>query len=894
MNNQDFQQKALPLDIDPEETMEWKASLSAVVQTHGKDRALFLLEVLNQHACRLEVPVLQNITPYINTISFKDQPTYPGDLAIEFRILQALRWNAMAMVVRANKVHSGIGGHLSTYASVATLFEVGFNHVFRGHQDGYEGDQIFFQGHASPGIYARAFLMGRLSSQMLLNFRQELAKEGGLSSYPHPWLMPDFWEFPTVSMGLGPLSAIYQARFNRYLLQRGLKDTASQRVWAFLGDGEMDEPESLGAITVAGRECLSNLTFVINCNLQRLDGPVRGNSKIVQELEPFFKGAGWNVIKVMWASEWDDIFAQDTAGVLVERLTALVDGEFQKMAGLDGAYIRDRLFGGTPDLRHLVAHLSDEQLLSLRRGGHDPVKVYAAYKQAIQCKDKPTVILAHSIKGYGLGASTQAKNVTHQQKKLAENEVVQFKNQLQIPISDEQAQAFHFYQFPKDSEEYRYLQEKRQTLGGFLPGRSRKPASLAMPSLKELHEFYEGSSGREVSTTMVFVRILSRLLADKQIGSYVVPIVPDEARTFGMESFFGQYGIYAPFGQKYEPIDRKNLLYYKESANGQILQEGINEGGAMASFIAAATAYATHGVPTIPFYIYYSMFGFQRIGDLAWAAADNRAKGFLLGATAGRTTLLGEGLQHQDGHSHLLALTIPTCQAYDPAFAYEVALIVQDGLKRMYQDNESVFYYITLYNENYEMPVMPADAEGGVIKGLYLFKEQKVKKSKMHVNLLGSGTILREVLKAQDILATRYHVSSDVFSATSYKRLYDDALETSRYNLLHPTQKPKLCHLDSILGNSASAVVAASDYMRAYPQIIAPYLRQQMYTLGTDGFGRSDTREALRQFFEVDAHAIVIASLHALMQEGSCTSTLVHQAIKDLGIETEQVAPWKR
>ena len=893
----------MPKDVDPAETAEWLASLDDVLSRYGPERVRYLLTLLEETAYRrgVAMPFTAN-TPYINSIPADRQPRYPGSREIERRIKSVLRWNAMAMVVKANRENHGIGGHISTYASAATLIEVGFNHFFRGKSDNFSGDQIFFQGHAAPGIYARAFLEGRLSAEELLNFRRQLSPGGGLSSYPHPWLMPAFWEFPTVSMGLGPIMAIYQARFNRYLEDRGLKDTSGSHVWCFVGDGECDEPETLGAITLAARERLDNLIFVINCNLQRLDGPVRGNGKIIQELEAAFRGAGWNVIKAIWGSDWDPLLERDTDGALVARMNEVVDGQYQKYTVESGAYIREHFFGKSPELRKLVEHLSDEQLRKLRRGGHDPEKVYAAYKAAVEHVGSPTVILAKTIKGYGLGEAGEGRNVTHQQKQLNEDELREFRTRFGIPIADADIHETPFYRPPDNSPEMKYLHERRKALGGYVPGRPMVPMPLKAPPLAAYAEFLEGSAGREVSTTMAFVRLLGRLLRDPTIGRLVVPIVPDEARTFGMEALFRACGIYSHCGQLYEPVDKETVLYYREAKDGQILEEGINEAGAMSSFVAAGTAYATHGVNTIPFYIYYSMFGFQRVGDLIWAAADARAKGFLLGGTAGRTTLKGEGLQHQDGHSHLLAATVPAVRAYDPAFAYETAVIVQDGIRRMYEAQESVFYYLTLYNENYEMPPMPTGAADGIIQGLYKLRTVEAGSIGAIPQLLGSGPILREVLRAQQILAEKYLISSDVWSVTSYKQLRADAMAAERWNALHPAAPPRTCHLWESFKGQGGPFVAASDYLRLVPEQIARWVPGGLDTLGTDGFGRSDSRRALRRFFEVDAECITIATLSALARrreelgEDACiepqiTRETVRRAIDDLGIDPDKVDP---
>jgi pyruvate dehydrogenase E1 component len=795
------------------------------------------------------------------------------------------------MVVRANRVDHSIGGHISTYASAATLFEVGFNHFFRGRTEEFEGDTVYLQGHASPGVYSRAFLEGRLSMKQLENFRRELREGGGLSSYPHPWLMPDFWEYPTVSMGLSPLMAIYQARFNRYLEDRGLKPRTDAKVWAFLGDGETDEPETLGAITLASRENLDNIIFVINCNLQRLDGPVRGNGKIVQELEAAFRGAGWNCIKVLWGSDWDPLFERDADGLLAKRLGEMLDGEAQKLSVETGAYVRQQVFGGDPRLLKMVEDLPDEALRTMRQGGHDPRKVYAAYKAAFDHKGSPTVILARTIKGYGLGESGEGRNITHQQKKLNEEELREFRSRFGIPISDEQLAETPFYLPPEDSREIQYIRARRQALGGYVPARKVRSKPLVADHDALFREFLTGSEGREVSTTMAFVGMLRQMLRDPEIGKVVVPIVPDEARTFGMESLFRQVGIYSSRGQLYEPVDVHTLLYYKEAKDGQILEEGITEAGSMASFIAAGSAYATHGINTIPFFIYYSMFGLQRISDFIWAAADMRCRGFMLGGTAGRTTLAGEGLQHQDGNSHVLALPIPTMRAYDPAFAYEIAVIIQDGIRRMYKDGENVFYYITVMNEPYAMPAMPAGVHDGILKGMYKFRASEKKNSKLRAQLFGSGAILREALKAQEILEEKYGVSADVWSVTSYKALYTDGIDTERWNLLHSGEKPRVPYVTECLADSDGVLVAASDYLKALPNLISRWTPRRLASLGTDGFGRSESRAALRDFFEVDARFIALATLYELFREGKIGSEIVQKAVKELEINLDKPNP---
>jgi pyruvate dehydrogenase E1 component len=829
-------------------------------------------------------------TPYVNTISAGQQPPFPGDREMERRLKSYVRWNAMAMVVNANRQHSGLGGHISTFASSATLYEVGFNHFFRGAGNGHPADIVYFQGHASPGIYARAFLEGRLEKHHLQHFRQELAAGGGLSSYPHPYLMPHFWQFPTVSMGLGPIMSIYQARFNRYLRARGFLKDPEPRVWCFVGDGETDEPETLGSLTLAAREHLDNLVWVVNCNLQRLDGPVRGNGKIIQELEAAFRGAGWNVIKVVWGSDWDPLLAADKDGWLVKRMEEAVDGDFQKYSVEPGSYTRKHFFGKYPPLLELVNHLTDDQIHRLARGGHDPVKVFTAFQAAVEHRGSPTVILAKTIKGYGLGEAGEGRNISHQQKKMNEKELREFRTRFGVPISDDEVAETPFYRPPADSPETVYLLERRKELGGFLPERKVVAPPLDVPKGDFYGEFYKGSGKLAVSTTMAFVRLLSVLLRHKGVGRNIVPIIPDEARTFGLDALFREIGIYAHRGQLYEPVDRQSLLYYNETENGQILEEGITEAGSMASFIAAGTAYATHGVSMIPFYIYYSMFGFQRIGDLMWLAGDIKAKGFLLGATAGRTTLNGEGLQHEDGHSLLHASTIPTLLAYDPAFAYEVAVIVADGLRRMYQDGEEVFYYLSLYNENYVMPPMPEGVADGILKGLYRFKAGPAgRKTKAH--LFGSGPIINEALRAQEILGERYGVSADVWSATNYKLLRNDALRARRWNMLHPAAPPQKPHVQALLEKEQGVFVAVSDNVRAVPDLIAPWVPGGLTTLGTDGFGRSDTRPALRRFFEIDAELTVIATLHALAEKGLIERSVAAKAIRDLGVDPEKVHP---
>ena len=883
----------LARDTDPAETKEWLEALDYVVQAGGGERAAYLLERLKERAFNQGVRFTSSATtPYVNTIPPERQPDYPGDRALERRIKSFIRWNAMAMVVRANRESAGIGGHISTYASAATLYEVGFNHFFRGKEGDHPPDQIYFQGHAAPGIYSRAFLEGRISEQQLINFRRETAPGGGLSSYPHPWLMPDFWEFPTVSMGLGPIMAIYQARFNHFLADRGIKpDATRSRVWAFLGDGETDEPETLGAITLAARERLDNLTFVINCNLQRLDGPVRGNGKIAQELEGAFRGAGWNVIKVLWGSDWDPLLAADTEGALVRRLSEVVDGQFQKYIVAPGSYTRNHFFGADRRLESLVADLTDEQIRRLKRGGHDPVKVYSAFKEATETEGAPTVILAQTVKGYGLGEAGEGRNITHQQKKLNEEELKRFRDRFEIPISDDQIAEAPFYRPPEDSPEMKYLLERRHSLGGFVPSRVSPTAKLEPPKWEDYGEFFAGSDGREVSTTMAFVRLLVKLMRDKSVGRYIVPIVPDEARTFGMESLFRQFGIYAATGQLYEPVDSETLLYYKEAKDGQILEEGITEAGSMSSFIAAGTAHSSHGVNMIPMFIYYSMFGLQRIGDLIWAAGDLRCRGFLLGGTAGRTTLAGEGLQHQDGNSHLNALAFPNLQAYDPCFAYEMSVIVLDGIRRMYYEEEDIFYYITLLNENYEMPILPLGSTEGICRGIHKISSQEADKKQAKVRLLGSGAILRESLRAQEILDREFGVASDVYSVTSYKALYQDGRDCQRFNRLHPGKEARQPYVAEVLADGSEPVVAASDYVTAVPLSISQWVPGKFVVLGADGFGRSEARKQLRRFFEVDAENIVLAALSTLAEEKKFPKSKLAAAIKKLGLDPDKPNP---
>ena len=879
-------------DTDPAETAEWVDSLHAVVRAAGPERASFLLDQLRVWAerHRVDVPYSAN-TPYVNSIPRDRQPAFPGDRLIERRIKNYVRWNAMAMVVRANRASEGIGGHISTYASAATLLEVAFNHFFRAGTADSAGDQIFFQGHASPGVYARAFLEGRLDRKHLMNFRRELAAGGGLSSYPHPWLMPNFWQFPTVSMGLGPINSIYQARFNEYLRDRGLADTSRCRVWAYLGDGEMDEPESLGAITLAAREQLDNLTWIVNCNLQRLDGPVRGNGNIIQELEAAFRGAGWNVVKVIWGADWDPLLEADKDGLLIEQMNQTVDGQWQRYTVETGEYSRKHFFGAHPDLLKLVEHLTDEQIQRLRLGGHDPEKVYAAYQAAVGHKGQPTVILARTIKGYGLGEAGEGRNITHQHKKLNEDELRQFRDRFDIPVSDRDIKRAPFRRFEKGSPEHEYLMERRRELGGSIPRRKVFSQPLPAPERDLFDEFFKGSGDRPAATTMAYMRMLGRLLRDKRIGKLIVPIVPDEARTFGMDALFNTYGIYAHAGQLYEPVDAHLLMKYEERQDGQILEEGISEAGSMASFTAAGSAYATHGLNMIPFFTFYSMFGFQRIGDSIWAAADMRCKGFLVGATAGRTTLAGEGLQHQDGHSQLLASTVPNCISYDPAYAYELAVIVRDGIRRMYEDREDVFYYITVYNEPYQQPPMPAGAEEGILAGLYKFRTADKPGKLPRVHLFGSGPILNEALRAQQILRERYQVAADVWSVTSYTELYRDGLACGRWNRFHPTQPERVPYIQRALAAEPWPVIAATDYLKAIPHRIDHWCPAGLHALGADGFGRSDARADLRRYFEVCGEHITYAALSKLAKLGSFKRQRLAGVLDDLELDPDARDP---
>ncbi|HTP94337.1 MAG TPA: pyruvate dehydrogenase (acetyl-transferring), homodimeric type [Burkholderiales bacterium] len=879
-------------DVDPQETQEWLDALDGVLRQEGTDRAHFLLERLIEKARRAGAYLPYSAqTAYINTIPPSREERSPGDHELENRIRSYVRWNAMAMVVRSNMESSELGGHIASFASAATLYDVGFNHFFHAPSEKHGGDLVYIQGHSAPGIYARAFLEGRITEQQLDNFRQEVDGKG-LSSYPHPWLMPEFWQFPTVSMGLGPLMAIYQARLMKYLQDRGVIETDGRKVWAFMGDGEMDEPESLGAIALASRERLDNLVFVVNCNLQRLDGPVRGNGKIIQELEADFRGAGWNVIKVIWGSYWDPLLARDTKGLLMKRMEEAVDGEYQVFKSRDGAYVRKHFFGKYPELAEMVANMTDDDIWRLNRGGHDPHKIYAAYAAAVKHKGQPTVILAKTIKGYGMGEAGEGQNITHQQKKMGTSSIKAFRDRFNIPIPDDQLKSVPLYKPADDSPETRYLKERVAAMGGALPARRVKAAPLQAPPLSAFESQLKSTDEREISTTMAFVRILNTLVRDKTIGKYVVPIVPDESRTFGMEGMFRQLGIYSSVGQLYVPQDADQLMFYKEDKKGQILQEGINEAGGMCSWIAAATAYSTHGVSMIPFFIFYSMFGFQRVGDLAWAAGDMRARGFLLGGTSGRTTLNGEGLQHEDGHSHILSGTVPNCVSYDPTFSYEVAVIIQDGLRRMLQEQEDIYYYITLMNENYAHPALPAGAAPGILKGMYLLREGKGKKGR-RVQLLGSGAILREVIAAADLLEHDFGVSADIWSATSFTELRREALACTRWNMLHPEAEPRLSYVETCLKNREGPVIAATDYVKLYSDQIRGFLRGKHYTtLGTDGFGRSDTRKRLRGFFEVDRNHVAVAALKALADTTeSVAPKVVSEAIRKYGIDPEKPNP---
>lgn len=878
-------------DLDPQETQEWLDSLDAIAKIDGHDRAEFIIEQLQQRIAGLtgKSPFSAN-TAYLNTIPKALEPELPGNPDLERKVTALIRWNAMAMVVKANRISTELGGHIASFASSANLYETGFNHFWRAPSDDHGGDLVFFQGHTSPGMYARAYLEGRLNESDLESFRQE-CDGGGLSSYPHPWLMKDFWQFPTVSMGLGPIMAIYQARFMKYLQHRGLLPEEDRKVWCFIGDGETDEPETLGAISLASREQLDNLIFVINCNLQRLDGPVRGNGKIIQELEANFRGNGWNVIKVLWGSSWDDFLANDTDGLLRKRMEEAVDGEYQAYKAKGGAYVREYFWGKYPELKARVSHLSDHDLFMMKRGGHDVKKIYAAYDAAVKTKGQPSVILAKTVKGYGMGEAGEGQNTTHSQKKMGHDALVQFRERFGLAISDEALDNADFYRPSEDSDEIQYLKKRRNHLGGFLPARRHDVAPLDIPSLDVFNALLASTGEREMSTTMAIVRIMSTLARDKQIGKRVVPIVPDEARTFGMEGMFRQMGIYAPTGQLYDPEDADQLMWYKEQKNGQILEEGINEAGAMSEWIAASTAYSNHHIQMIPFYIYYSMFGFQRIGDLAWAAGDMQAKGFLIGGTAGRTTLAGEGLQHQDGHSHIQAHTIPNCLSYDPTFAYELAVIVHEGMRRMYVENESIFYYITTMNENYCHPAMPEGDEvrENIIKGLYLFKSAE--KGKTTAQLMGSGTIFREVIKAADILEQEYNVACDIWSAPGINELRRDGENCDRWNMLHPNEPRKVPHIEACFADHEGPVICATDYLKLHADSVRPYVSRQFVALGTDGFGRSDTREALREHFEVNAKYIVIASLRALQDEGKVDDKTVKAAFEKYAIDADKPNP---
>ena len=879
-------------DADPQETQEWLEALDSVLKAEGTERAHFLLEKLVDKARRsgAYIPFSAN-TAYLNTIPPEKEERSPGDPELEHKIRSLVRWNAMAMVVRANKESSELGGHIASFASAATLYDVGFNHFFRAANDKFLGDVIYAQGHSSPGIYARAFLEGRITEEQLNNFRQEVGGKG-LPSYPHPWLMPDFWQFPTVSMGLGPLMAIYQARFMRYLKDREIIEPQERKVWAFMGDGEMDEPESLGAIALASREKLDNLVFVVNCNLQRLDGPVRGNGKIIQELEGDFRGAGWNVIKVIWGSYWDPLIMRDKHGILLKRMQECVDGEYQTYKSKDGAYVRKHFFGKYPELLEMVSSMTDDDVWRLNRGGHDPHKIYAAYAAAMKHQGQPTVILAKTIKGYGMGEAGEGQNITHQQKKMGTSSIKAFRDRFSVPIPDDQLEAVPLYKPAEDSPEMQYLRSRVAAQGGSLPARRRKAPPLEVPPLSAFEAQLKSTEEREISTTMAFVRILTTLVRDKSIGKYVVPIVPDESRTFGMEGMFRQLGIYSHVGQLYTPQDADQLMFYKEDKKGQILEEGINEAGAMSSWIAAATSYSTNGVAMIPFYIFYSMFGFQRIGDLAWAAGDMRARGFLLGGTAGRTTLNGEGFQHEDGHSHLLASTVPNCVSYDPTFSYELAVIIQDGLRRMLKEQEDIYYYITVMNENYTHPAMPAGAEEGILKGMYLFRKSKAKKGQPQVQLLGSGTILREVIAGAELLEQEFGIAADIWSVTSFNQLRRDGLEVQRWNMLHPESPPRQSYLETCLKDHSGPVIAATDYMKIFADQVRGFLPMRNFlVLGTDGFGRSDTRKQLRKFFEVNRHYVAVAALKALADQEVVPQSKVSAAIKKYGIDPETPNP---
>ncbi len=877
-------------DIDPVETREWLESVDAVVESDGRERMSYLLDQAIDHAQEFGVKVSAGLsTPYVNTIPVEEEPDVPGDPELERLATALVRWNAIAIVLQANAESSELGGHIASYQSAETLYEVGFNHFWRARSEDHGGDLVYMQGHSSPGIYSRAFLEGRLTEDNLHRFRQEV-DGGGLSSYPHPWLMPEFWQFPTVSMGLGPLMAIYQARFMKYLAARDVVDPGDRKVWAFMGDGEMDEPESMGAISLAGREKLDNLVFVINCNLQRLDGPVRGNGKIIQELETNFRGAGWNVIKVIWGSGWDPLLENDTDGWLHLRMEEAVDGEYQTFKSKDGAYVREHFFGKYPETRAMVEDWTDEQIWELRRGGHDPQKVYAAYAAAVETTGQPTVILAKTIKGFGMGVAGEGRNITHQQKSMNEEARLAIRDRLGLPLSDEEATGAFFHRPSEDSPELKYLLERRAALGGSLP--ARHVSADPLPTPEPFTTVLEGSGERANSTTMAFVRILNTLVRDPAMGERIVPIVPDESRTFGMEGMFRQLGIFSQVGQLYQPEDSEDFMFYREDQHGQILQEGINEPGAFSSWIAAATSYANHGVAMVPFYIFYSMFGFQRVGDLAWAAGDSRARGFLIGATAGRTTLNGEGLQHEDGHSHILASVVPNCRAYDPTYAYELAIIIRDGLRRMVEEQEDVFYYLTVMNENYQQPPLPEGVEEGVLRGMYLLREGAGDGAR--VQLLGSGTILREVIAGAELLESDFGIASDVWSVTSFTELRREGLDVERWNRLHPLEEARVSYIEEVLSGRDGPYVAATDYMRAFADQIRPFVPGRYAVLGTDGFGRSDYRAKLRQFFEVDRHHVVVTALKALADDGKVEASVVQSAIEKYGIDADVDAPWKR
>jgi pyruvate dehydrogenase E1 component len=879
-------------DLDAVETTEWLEALDAVVAHDGPDRAREILTRVVERAQRAGTGTIASLnTAYVNTIPVELEPAFPGDAALERRLRSIVRWNAIAMVVRANKVSSELGGHIATFQSLATLMEVGYNHFWHAHTEERPGDLVYFQGHSSPGNYARAFLEGRLSAAELDGFRQEVSSPGGLASYPHPWLMPDFWQFPTVSLGLGAINSIYQARFMKYLAARGIADTEGRKVWTFLGDGEMDEPESMGSIGLAGREHLDNLIWVVNCNLQRLDGPVRGNGKIIQELESDFRGAGWNVIKVIWGGRWDPLLAADTDGALVKVMEDCVDGDYQTFKSRDGAYVREHFFGRDPRLLERVAHMSDEEIWLLNRGGHDQQKVFAAYDAAAKHTGTPTVILAKTIKGYGMGVSGEGQMITHQAKKMTEAALLAFRDRFELPLTDEQVRDAEYYKPPDDAPEMSYLRDCRAALGGLMPVRRRHAPPLEVPALDTFESQLQGTGEREISTTMAFVRVLAALLRDKSIGRHIVPIIPDESRTFGMEGLFRQVGIYSPVGQLYQPQDSEQLMFYKEDEHGQILEEGITEAGSISSFIAAGTSYSTHGVQMVPFYIYYSMFGYQRVGDLVWAAGDSRTRGFLVGGTAGRTTLNGEGLQHQDGHSHVLFSVVPNCRAYDPTFGYEVAVIVQEGLRRMVSEQEDGFYYLTLMNENYVHPEMPAGAEKGILRGMYLLSEAPPEAGKPRVQLLGSGTILREVIAAAELLERDFDVLADVWSATSFTELRRDGLEVERWNMLHPEVEPRRAYVTESLAGRRGPVIASTDYIRAFADQIRQWVPTSYRVLGTDGFGRSDFRSALRRFFEVDRHYVAVAALKELADAGEIDGAVVQSAIEKYEIDPEAPMP---